>query len=107
MILRRSLAWLAALLLAFNPLPLLAATQSEFDKAVQNLQKNPDDSALRKKILKMARELKETPDIPDDVAVLKGKATYIVKSAKSFSDFRPAVDAYQEAILLAPWVPAL
>lgn len=99
-----SLALLAAL--ALSP-ALMAATRSEFDKAVKQLQDSPHDTSLRKRIFKMAASMKNLPDIPDEVAILKGKAAYIVKNASSPSDFEPAVEAYKRATLLAPWVPEL
>jgi tetratricopeptide (TPR) repeat protein len=100
------LACLAALAL-LSPGLASAGTRQSFDKAVKDLQKSPNDMALRKKILSLANELPSLPDTPDDVAILKGKAAYIVKEANNEADFAPAVRAYQEAILLAPWLPRL
>lgn len=83
-------------------LPAATARQA-FDKAVSNFQASPDDTLLRRKVLTLARGLKDLPDDPDEVLVLKGKAAYIMKSANSPMDFKPAVEAYDKAILLAPW----
>jgi tetratricopeptide (TPR) repeat protein len=99
----------AAMLVLAPAQVLLAAPggRQAFDQAVKDLQKNPSDTALRKKIFKMARGLASLPEVPDDVAILKGKAAYIVKNANSPADFGPAVDAYEKATNLAPWVPEL
>jgi tetratricopeptide (TPR) repeat protein len=109
--LRVSKSWLKlACIAALAALPasgLLAATRAAFDKAVKEVQEHPYDTSLRKKVFKLARELKNLPEIPDEVAILKGKASYVVKNASSPSDYGPAVDAYKKATNLAPWVPGL
>ena len=100
--------WMAFLMvLAMVPSQALLASSEAFNKAVKAVQKSPEDLGLRKKLFTLARSQKSLPEVPDDVAILKGKAAYIVKTANSPADFGPAVDAYQEATNLAPWVPDL
>lgn len=97
------LACLSLGLLAAAPLQAKGKADT-FNKAVAELQDSPDDLALRKKVISLARDLPEAPPVPDDVLVLKGKAAFVAKSAESPADYKGAVEAYNKATLLAPWV---
>ena len=101
------LAWagLAALTAAT---PLAAKSKADaFGQAVADLQDSPDDLALRRKVITLAQGLDQAPPVPDEVLVLKGKAAFVVKNAESPADYQGAVDAYNKAVLLAPWVADL
>lgn len=102
-----SLACVAALVLAPCPPLFAAGSKAAFEKALKELKQSPDDPALRKKLFHAAQALDELPAPPDEVAILKGKAAYLVKTANSPADYLGAVDAYQKAVRLAPWVPEL
>jgi tetratricopeptide (TPR) repeat protein len=106
---RRLLILLCAAALVLAPCPPLfaAGSKAAFEKALKELQQSPEDPALRKKLFHQAQALDELPAPPDDVAILKGKAAYLVKTANSPADYQGAVDAYQKAVRLAPWVPEL
>ncbi|MES2201651.1 MAG: tetratricopeptide repeat protein [candidate division FCPU426 bacterium] len=86
---------------------LQAGTKEDFEKAVSDLQSDPGNMGLRKKILQLAGSLKSLPETPEQVAILQGKAAYMIKNADSPAGYLPAVDAYQKASLLAPWIPEL
>lgn len=75
-----------------------------FDKVLEQLRQDPSDMGLRKQLLELAREQKTLPDVPDQVLVLKGKAAFVMKSANSPADYQGAIEAYKQAIDLAPWV---
>lgn len=77
--------------------------QQDFDQAVADLQKNPDNLALRQRIISLSLELDALPASPPDVAILTAKAVYAAKGAVSPGDYQAAVDAYKQATLLAPW----
>jgi len=96
----------AAVLLALIPAQAqTGGSQETLNQYIADLQKNPDDNAIREKIIKLAQEMKPAPKIPNEVDELIGKATYIFKNAKSEAEFNDAVDAYQKALLIVPWVP--
>ena len=82
-----------------------SSPQETLNQYITDLQKSPDDQALREKIIKFAQVMKPSPKVPNEVDELIGKATYIFKNAKSEAEFNDAVDAYQKALLIAPWVP--
>lgn len=73
---------------------------------VADLQKNPGDDALRKKIIKLALTLNPKPVTPDAAITREGAAEYAFKNAKSNSDYSDAAKEYEKALLVAPWVAA-
>lgn len=72
---------------------------------VADLQKNPDDRALREKIVGLAANLKPPPAIPAEAKRPFFKAATFFKEAKDKGGFDLAIKAYKEALLLAPWWP--
>jgi len=105
MVKAKSLFLGAILFLSFSGIAQAGTPQETLSQYISDLQKNPDDNALREKIIKLAQEMKPVPKVPNEVDELVGKATYAVKNAKSEADFSDAVDAYQKVLLIAPWVP--
>jgi tetratricopeptide (TPR) repeat protein len=77
--------------------------REELQQMVEQLQKAPNDTALREQIIKLAQELKPTPVIPTEAkrAFVMG-GTY-QREAKSLEDFGLAVKAFQDAVAVAPW----
>jgi hypothetical protein len=80
-----------------------ASSRKEFDQAVADLQKNPQDRVLRGRIIDLYSGLAYLPDLPADVPVLMSKGAYLFESAKSDDDFKLAWGAYKQAALEAPW----
>jgi tetratricopeptide (TPR) repeat protein len=78
--------------------------REQLNSMVQQLQKTPDDAALREKIIKLALEMKPAPATPPEVYELAGRAAYAIKHATSEADFVAAAEAYGKASLLAPWL---
>jgi hypothetical protein len=70
---------------------------------VDVLQNTPDDVELRQKIVKLAATLKPPPAIPEEARRYYVKAVAIQKDAKTPEEAALAVNAYQQALLLAPW----
>ena len=79
------------------------SSKSQLNDLTARLQKSPDDQELRKKIIKLVSTMPKKPEIPDGLDELMGKAEYVAKNAAKSSDYLPAVEAYQQASLLAPW----
>jgi len=84
-----------------------AGPRETLKQYVADLQKNPQDDALREKIIKLALNIDPKPMVPHEVDEFLGKATYILKSAHAKADFAEAATAFEKAILLAPWVGEL
>jgi len=80
--------------------------QEILNQYISDLQKNPNDSALREKIIKFVQEMKPAPVIPGEAEKSADRAEYVVKSAKTEADFADAAKEYEKALLIAPWVSA-
>lgn len=90
--------------LAFTPLASVQAqTHSEFQSLVEQLQSNPSDSALRERLITMARELKPAPAIPEEAQrhFVQGKT--LAEAATDAAGQKLAVESFQEALKIAPW----
>jgi hypothetical protein len=79
--------------------------QESLNQYVANLQKNPNDHALREKIISYVRTMKPPPAIPAEAKRPFIKGVTFQKDATSSSDFELAIKSYKEALLLAPWWP--
>jgi tetratricopeptide (TPR) repeat protein len=81
-----------------------ANPQDTLTQYVADLQSNPNDTALRGKIIVLAQTMKTPPAVPADAYELVGRAAYAIKNANTDADFIAAADAYGKALQLAPWV---
>ena len=100
----KSLSLLFALTILILPLAASAATPREELKALTSqLQKTPDDAALREKIIKLAATIKPAPAVPEEArkAMIKGAAYQ--KAAKSPAGYAKAEASLLTATTLAPW----
>ena len=79
--------------------------QEELTQMVEQLQKSPNDNALREKIIKLAPTLKPSPVLPDTAVAFEGRAQFAFRNAKSEDDFLAAAREYEKAAAAAPWVP--
>lgn len=77
----------------------------QLQQMVEQLQKMPNDNALREKIIKLAPTLKPSPTLPDAAVTFEGRAQFAFRSAKSEDDFLVAAREYEKAVAAAPWVP--
>ena len=77
--------------------------REQLNGLVQQLQKNPDDDALRAQIIKLAKTLRPQPSIPDEAERRMVRGTEAFKEAKSATDYQAAVTEFQQATLAAPW----
>ncbi len=78
--------------------------QETLTQYISDLQKNPNDNALREKIIKHAQTMSSAPKIPAEVDELVGQAKYVFKHAKGQKDYLDAVDAYKKVLTIAPWI---
>ena len=77
--------------------------REQLKQMVQQLQKNPNDNALREKIIKLAQELKPAPAVPDEAERRMVRGTAAFKGSKSVADYRDAAKEFEQAALAAPW----
>jgi formylglycine-generating enzyme required for sulfatase activity len=81
-----------------------AETPSEqLQQMVEQLQKSPNDNALREKIITLAATLKPAPVIPDEAERRMARGAAAFKGAKSVADYKEAAREFEQATLTAPW----
>ena len=71
---------------------------------VADLKKNPNDNALREKIIKHVQSMKQSPAIPEEAKKYMVRGREAFKSAKEAKDFNDAIDEFKKAVLCAPWL---
>lgn len=96
------------LTIAFTLLALTASAyalspREELQQLVTQLQNSQDDTVLREKIIKLATSIKPAPGVTPEAKRPFVMANTYQKEAKTPSDFALAIDAYQEALQIAPW----
>jgi tetratricopeptide (TPR) repeat protein len=80
--------------------------QQTLNQYIADLQKNPNDYALREKIIRHVQTMRPLPAVPPDAEKFEGRAEFAIRSAKTEADFLDAAKEYEKAQLIAPWVPA-
>jgi len=78
--------------------------QQTLNQYVADLQKSPNDYALREKIIKHVQAMKPAPAIPRDAERFMNRGAAAAKSAKDANDFKDAVVEFEKATLAAPWM---
>ena len=77
--------------------------QQTLQQYVADLQKNPNDTALREKIIKLALEVK--PAVPEEARRHYVMAKTLFEAAKKPEDFGDSIAEFKAALLIAPWWP--
>ena len=78
--------------------------REQLKQMVAQLQKTPNDNALRERFIKLGAEIKPAPAIPDEANRREGRGKFAFRSAKSNEDFLAAAAEFEEAAMVAPWV---
>ncbi len=90
--------------------PLLAYSSDtageQLNQYLSELRKNPNDAALREKIIRHVQTMRPAPSVPEETkrSMVRGKMAF--EAAKTDADFRDAVAELQKAADAAPWLPA-
>jgi len=79
------------------------SSQETLNQYVADLQKNPDDQALRENIIKLVVTINPKPITPQGAVMHEGAAEFAIKHAKTAADFADAAKEYEQALLSAPW----
>jgi tetratricopeptide (TPR) repeat protein len=100
-------AILTIVLCTVSLIPTLQAQSSQdtLTQYISNLQKNPNDYALREKIIKHVQGMRQKPAIPEEARKHFIKAVTMQKEAKHAKEFEYAASSYNQALLIAPWWP--
>ncbi len=80
-----------------------ATPQETLTQYIADLQKNPNDTALREKIIKRVQTMKRAPAIPEAARRHYVKALTLLEDAKQPSDSADAAEEFRQALLIAPW----
>ena len=97
------------LLLAFGLIAgLIFAVQAQsphetLKQYVADLQKNPNDYALREKIIRHVQTMQPVPPIPEEARRHYVMAKTLLEGAKKAEDFADSVAEFKAAVLVAPW----
>ena len=97
------------LLLSAMPLQFAHAESTtpslSLEQYVSDLQRNPGDSALREKIIKLAQAMNPSPAIPEEARRHYVLAKTLFEGAKELDDLNDSVAEFRKALLVAPWWP--
>ena len=77
--------------------------QETLNQYIADLQKNPNDYAMREKIIKLAQTMKPAPAIPEEARRNYVMAKTLFKDAKNIQDYNDALVKFKAALLAAPW----
>jgi tetratricopeptide (TPR) repeat protein len=77
--------------------------QQVLQQYVFELQKSPNDTALREKIIRYVSTMKKAPAIPEEARRYFIQGNALLKAAKDQKGYELAVDSYRQCLLLAPW----
>jgi tetratricopeptide (TPR) repeat protein len=82
-----------------------AGPQATLNQYISDLQKNPDDYAVREKIIRHVQTMKSAPAVPEEARrqYIMGKTLF--EDARSVQDFNDAIEKFRKALLIAPWWP--
>lgn len=96
------------IIISFALLALVASAcaqspREELQQMVEQLQKTPDDNALRKQIIKLAQEIKPVPAIPEAAREPFVMGVTMLKKASDTAGASKAADLFTQALNIAPW----
>jgi len=77
--------------------------QQTLTQYISDLQKNPNDYALREKIIRLVQTMKPAPAIPEEARRYFVEGNALLKAAKDRKGYGLAIDAYRQCLLIAPW----
>jgi tetratricopeptide (TPR) repeat protein len=80
-----------------------ASPQETLSQYVSDLQKSPNDNALREKIIGHVRTMKRAPAISEEARRHYVRALTLLEEAKQASDSADAAEEFRQALLIAPW----
>ena len=91
------------LIFALMPTVQAQSPQQTLNQYIADLQKNPNDNALREKIIKHVQTMKLAPAIPEEARRYFVEGNALLKAAKAQKGYGLAIDAYRQCLLIAPW----
>ena len=80
-------------------------SQETINQYISDLQKHPDDFALKEKIIRYVRGMRKAPSIPEEARRHHVMAVTLLKDARDVREYSSAVEEFKIAVLAAPWWP--
>jgi len=77
--------------------------QQTLNQYISDLQKNPNDNALREKIIKHVQTMSPPPSVPEEARRHYVMALTLFKGAKKIEDYSESIEEFKSALLIAPW----
>jgi len=77
--------------------------QETLKQYISALQSNPNDSALREKIIRHVQTMRPAPMIPEEARRHYVMAKTLFDGAKKVEDFNDPITEFRGALLVAPW----
>lgn len=77
--------------------------REQLNQMVEQLQKSPNDNALREKIIKLALDVRPPPAVPEEARRRMARGTAAFKGAKTKADYQDAALEFEMATKVAPW----
>jgi tetratricopeptide (TPR) repeat protein len=78
-------------------------SQQALSQHIADLQKTPNDHALREKIIRQVRMMKRAPAVPEEARRYFIEGNALLKAARDQKGYELAADAYRRCLLMAPW----
>jgi tetratricopeptide (TPR) repeat protein len=80
------------------------SSQEILTQDISDLRRNPNEHALRAKIINHVQNTNPKPVVPEEAKrhLVRGKAAF--KDAKDARDFNEAAEEFKQALLVAPWL---
>jgi hypothetical protein len=100
---RKVLGWMLALLLVVSFGASAQTPREQFAQMLDTLQKTPKDDGLRENIVRLGKELKPAPAVPEDARRELVQGNTALEEATGMDDYARAARHYQDALARAPW----
>ena len=79
--------------------------QQALNQYIAELQKNPNDYALREKIIRHVQTMRPAPAVPEEARRQYVMGKTLLEDAKNVQDFKDVIEKFRKALLIAPWWP--
>ena len=81
-----------------------STSQETLKQYIEDLKKNPADSALREKIIKLVLTMKTAPTVPEDAERSMARGTAFAQKATDSTGYKKAIIEFESAANTAPWL---
>jgi hypothetical protein len=78
--------------------------QETLRQYIEDLKRNPDDNALREKIIKLVLPMKPKPMVPENAERNMARGTAFAQKATEITGYKKAITEFEAATNSAPWL---